>query len=118
MWQDITIEMIYGFMIVMLAILECFNLISTAKRNAAEDKKRANAPMEDLSEMVKAMDLKLGTDKRRLDDHDERLVDMRKGLMAVCEGVQSLIEHEIHDGNTDEMADASKNLDRWLRGRP
>ena len=118
MLENITIEMVYGFMIVVLAVLEGYNLLATARKNAREEKKRMNEPTENLEEMIKNMNKKLDNDKRRLDEHDERLSDLQKGLMAICAGVQALIGHEMHNGNTDEMEEAQKNLYKWLRERP
>lgn len=106
------------FVIVTLVLLNAYNVISTARRNAREEKKRREQPK---SEIVKKLDdfaKYLDNDKRRLDDHDRQLGDMRSGLMAVCAGVQALLEHELHNGNTTEMNEASKNIDKWLRERP
>ena len=38
--------------------------------------------------------------------------------MASCAGVQALLEHELHNGNADEMQLASKEINTWLRERP
>ncbi len=60
----------------------------------------------------------LDNDKRRLDEHDRQISDIRRGQMVNCAGVQALLEHELHNGNTTEMQDASKAIDKWLRERP
>ena len=39
------------------------------------------------------------------------------GLMVICAGVQALLEHELHNGNTDEMHQASSEISGWLRQR-
>lgn len=116
--ENITREAIAGFLIVALALINLYNLFSTARRNAREEKKRQEQPTATLEGKVADFAKKLDVDKRRLDDHDERLGDLRKGLMANCAGVQALIEHELHNGNTTEMQDASKGIDKWLRERP
>ena len=67
---------------------------------------------------ITGINKKLGTDKLRLDEHEKRLADLRNGLMASCAGVQALLEHELHNGNADEMQLASKEINTWLRERP
>lgn len=105
-------------MVVLLALLNLYNVFASARRNAREEKKRQQQPTDDLEDKVVDISRKLDTDKRRLDNHEERLDDLKKGLMATCTGVQALLEHELHNGNTEEMQEASKGIDKWLRERP
>lgn len=51
---------------------------------------------------------------RRLDQHDKDIADLRKGTENLCLGVKALLNHELHDGNSDEMEQASRDLDSWL----
>lgn len=74
-------------------------------------------PQADMSERMSGVDAKLDRDKRRLDAHDEQLSDLHTGLMVVCAGVQALLEHELHNGNTNEMHNASTEISSWLRQR-
>ena len=39
---------------------------------------------------------------------------MRNGQRELCFGVQALLNHELHNGNADEMARASENINKWL----
>lgn len=57
---------------------------------------------------------KLNTDKTRLDAHDKSIADLKAGQRCLCEGVQALLEHELHNGNTDEMKAASCGIKAWL----
>lgn len=116
--EQLTNEGLIGFMVVLLALLNLYNVFSSARRNAREEKKRQQQPTYDLEIRIADISRKLDTDKRRLDNHDERLDDLKKGLMATCTGVQALLEHELHNGNTEEMQEASKEIDKWLRERP
>ena len=43
--------------------------------------------------------------------------DMHAAQQALCYGVQSLLEHALHNGNDTEMQSASKELNRYLRSR-
>ena len=116
--ENLTTEALLGFMVVLLALMNLYNVFSSARKNAREEKKHQQQPTADLKTEVSEISKKLDTDKRRLDNHDERLDDLKKGLMATCTGVQALLEHELHNGNTAEMQEASKGIDKWLRERP
>lgn len=79
--------------------------------------RKLRKPQEDVAARLNGIDAKLATDKRRLDAHDEQLGDLHKGQMVVCAGVQALLEHELHNGNSDEMQRASADISNWLRQR-
>ena len=57
---------------------------------------------------------KLNADKTRLDAHDKSIADLKEGQRCLCEGVQALLEHELHNGNADEMKAASCGIKAWL----
>lgn len=59
----------------------------------------------------------LSRDKRRLDSHDRDITDLKEGMKALCEGTNALLNHAIHNGNTDEMIGAQKRLNSWLIDR-
>lgn len=52
--------------------------------------------------------------KRRLDQHDQELEDLRDGQRVTCTALKALLGHELHNGNGDEMQAASRALDAWL----
>ena len=106
------------FVIVALVLLNAYNVFASARKNAREEKKRQSEPTTDLAKRIGDQARMLDNDKRKLDDHDRQLGDMRRGLMVNCAGIQALLEHELHNGNTGEMEEASKNIDKWLRERP
>lgn len=106
------------FVIVALVLLNAYNVISTARRNAREEKKLRDQPSTDLAKKVADHSRMLDNDKRKLEEHDRQLSDTRRGLMVNCAGTQALLEHTLHNGNTDEMENASSDIDKWLRERP
>lgn len=106
------------FFVVLLLLVNVYNAVSTARKNVRDEKKRHDQPTAELNSKIGDISKKLDSDKRRLDDHDKRLDDLRKGLMVNCAGVQALLEHELHNGNTTEMETASTDIDKWLRERP
>ena len=63
----------------------------------------------------------LKKDKDRLDDHDGRISALEKGLQktqegqrVTMEGVMALLEHELHNGNSQQMEDASRKIQAHL----
>ena len=113
----VTTEQLTAFVIVVLAFLNLYNVFANARRNAREEKKRQEAPTASLKSEIAEINKKLGADKQRLDEHEKRLDDLRNGMTAMCAGVQALLEHELHNGNADEMQTASREIDKWLRER-
>lgn len=61
-----------------------------------------------------AVEKMLANDKARLDQHERVIDDLKKGQRVICLGVQELLEHELHNGNAEEMKKASNNINRYL----
>lgn len=106
------------FLVAALALMNLYNAFSSARKNAREEKQRQEQPSATLSEKVAAQSKMLGNDKLRLDEHERQINDIRRGQMAMCRGVQALLEHELHNGNSDEMEGASQEISAWLHDRP
>ncbi len=109
----LTLNNVTGALLVLVGICTVINLVGATVDRLRKWRK----PQEDMVGRMDDVMKKLDMDKRRLDDHENRLGDLRTGLMAVCAGVQALLEHELHDGNTNTMVEASGEIDNWLRGR-
>lgn len=105
------------FAMCLIALLELYNLVSSARKNYLEEKKRKEEPDATLQERMAAFEKYLGNDKRRLDDHEMQISDIRGGQKANCKGVQALLEHELHNGNAEEMQKASQEINDWLLNR-
>lgn len=60
---------------------------------------------------------KLANDKDRLDGHDEAIRDLQESTQVLCNGILALLDHELHNGNTDQMQDARDDLMNYLSGR-
>lgn len=71
-------------------------------------------PQDDLRAELNTCIKHLGADKTRLDAHEEELTILHDGLRVTCAGVQVLIEHELHNGNSGDMVEASKAINSWL----
>lgn len=114
--ENLTADKLILVIGVLLTILGAYNTFANARKNIRDERKHNEAPTAAIASSITEINRKLDTDKRRLDTHEERLSGLRDGLMVTCAGVQALLEHELHNGNADEMQTASKEIDVWLRG--
>lgn len=105
--MDITFEQIKTAVVVILALL---GVVATVM-NAIDAVHKLRKPGSDRQ---KKIDEKLDNDKARLDAHERELAALRDGQRVICSGVQALLDHELHNGNADQMQDASNKLTSWL----
>lgn len=57
---------------------------------------------------------KLRNDMERLDEHDRAIDGLFAGQKHLCAGVRALLDHELHNGNADQMRAASEAINDWL----
>lgn len=60
---------------------------------------------------------KLANDKRQLDEHEIAIKDLQESTQVLCTGILALLDHELHNGNTDQMQGARDDLMHYLSGR-
>lgn len=60
---------------------------------------------------------KLAHDKVRLDDHDAAIKDLQQSTQVICAGILALLDHELHNGNTDQIQKSRDELMHYLSGR-
>jgi hypothetical protein len=105
------------FLLILAALLWLFDLISKAIKNYRELKKPKTDADKTVAAKIADHDKFFAADKQRLDAHDKDIDDLREGMKKNCAGVMALLNHQLHDGNTDEMSKASSELDAWLINR-
>lgn len=108
--SGITLDALWSAALVVLAV---FGAIATVGKGIDYISKWRQRPMQTVTDNRK----KLDNDKRRLDEHEKAIEDLQEGQKYLCLGVQALLEHELHNGNSDEMQEASHNIREWLAGR-
>lgn len=59
---------------------------------------------------------KLANDKTRLDGHDRAIQNLTASNEVLCAGVLALLDHEIHNGNADQMQKARDDIMHYLQG--
>ena len=115
--ESITVEALVAAIGVILAL--CGAVVTIGK--AADTIKGWKKPQRDaedaFSAALKRHGERLDRGERRMDKHEDELADVKEGQRALCTGVKALLEHAVHNGNTDEMQTASANIDKWLINR-
>ena len=67
------------------------------------------------------IDRKFANDKQLLETHTRQIGELNRrvdgletGQKAQCRGILALLNHELHNGNSDEMEAAKKGMDNYL----
>lgn len=115
--NGVDVNGLYNAFIVFLALCGAVVTVGKAVDAIKAWKKPAQDSNDAFSSALKRHGEQLDRDKRRLDTHDTELEDMREGQRALCAGVKALLEHALHNGNSDEMKNASADIDKWLISR-
>jgi len=55
--------------------------------------------------------------RRMLDNNNRRINSLEEGQRAMCRGELALLNHELHNGNTDEMEAAQAGINTYLINR-
>ena len=97
--QTLTFEQLLVAIAVILLLIDIYNKIMTAVKNAREEKKRRSQPVNTLEDTVKDHDEKLKRDHERLNELEDSNRVIMRALMA-------LLSHEIN-GNSDDKLKAS-----------
>ena len=97
--QTLTLEQLLVAVAVFLLLVDIYNKIMTAIKNAREEKKRRSQPVNTLEDAVKDHDNKLKRNHERLNELEDSNRVIMRALMA-------LLSHEI-SGNSDEKLKAS-----------
>jgi len=84
----------------------------------------SKAVLEKLEPRFEAIDTKLANDKSRLDAHERTLAHIseteqsnRDGFAAVAGALNAVLDHELHNGNTQQMEKARDELNHYLTHR-
>ena len=138
--EGVTPSMLWNFgytMLGIIAIIVCMEKIpdliwkwKDRKRKAAEVPQAhfadqiSDAIMIKLEPRFDEINEKLKADKARLDSHEYALsgmhkaqVDISEGFSVLCYAMIAVLNHGIHNGNTDEMEDALGRLHEYLSKR-
>lgn len=134
--EGITPSTLWTFLTVLVGICALIVLgdkVLTVFRNW---KKRKEEPVDKLADDIsakvlekleprfQAIDQKLSNDKATIDSHTRQIESLAKradgtdtGIKAINRGVLALLNHALHNGNTDELENAQKGINDYLIDR-
>ncbi len=123
--NGISPESLWTYLFVFVALCGVVTIILNTAEKISAWRKRKTQPLMDTKADMMAM---LATDKRRLDaldgimsEHGRRLDKLEnradtvdQGQKVQCKALMALLEHELHNGNADQMHEASQELNDYL----
>ncbi len=113
MERYLTPEGLTGALLTVYFLLQIYNTLMSARKSRREEAARQQAPTDALDERLSAHTRMLDNDKRTLDRHETELDRLRECTGYLCAGVDALLEHELHNGNADQMQQASVDLKQF-----
>ena len=133
--EGITPDMLWTALIVLVGLgglIVLGDKVMDVWRNYKK-RKEVNAPGNKLADEISQkvfskleprftdIDRKFANDKQLLETHtrhigeiNKRVDGLEKGQKAQCHGILALLNHELHNGNSDEMEEAKKGMDNYL----
>lgn len=60
---------------------------------------------------------KLANDKQRLDEHDRAIRNLQESTNINLKGTLALLDHELHNGNSEQMQQAHDEIMGYLQSR-
>ncbi len=130
--EGITPESLWVFFYVLVAILAVAALVfkvivfyqgqkDRKEKKEKEARGETQKPVAGIQEKLKtietrldSIDEKLDRDKKRLEKLEGKQDDIQAGFRALCNASLALLNHEMHNGNTEEMEAAQKGLQTYL----
>lgn len=113
--ESMTFEALKTAVVVLVAICGVIAAVGKAADVVRAVNRRKTQKDEKQSADIDENGKKLDRDKKRLDEHERAIDGLRCGQVHLCEGVQALLDHALHNGNSAQMQTASDKLDEWLR---
>ena len=108
--DNVTFDSLTTTVLVILALCGAANVIGATIKMLKEIRKPHDNAMEQIN-------VRLARDNAMLDEHGRAIDDLKNGQKCLCEGIQALLNHALHNGNSDEMQTACGNINSWLRSR-
>lgn len=137
--EGITPGMLWTALIVLIGIATLYVLygkVAETYRKQQDVKRLKNDPGNKLAEGISQkvldrleprfaeIDRKLANDKANIDSHTREIssiaqsIDrLKEGDKAQCYGMLALLNHTLHNGNKDEIEEASKKFNTYLAGK-
>lgn len=115
--EDVTAEGLLWFAVIALLLMNIYNVFSSARKNAREEKKRREQPTATLEERVKAHDRMLDNDNRRINRNTEQLEDAHKFQGVMCRVMLAQLNHELSGNDISHLKESRDELNNYLTKR-
>lgn len=102
---------------VFVALLGLIILIGNAVDALRKIRKPREKKEESLQTHQEACGKKFAADQRMLERHDRDIGNLQDGQRVICAALHELLEHELHNGNSDKMRKASSDLFDYLNNK-
>lgn len=102
---------------VLAALLGLIILIGNAVDAIRKMRKPREKKEESLQTHQEACSKKFATDQRMLERHERDIGNLQDGQRVICAALHELLEHELHNGNSDKMRKASSDLFEYLNNK-
>ena len=123
--NGITMELFWTYLFVFVALCGIVTILLNTLEKILAWRKRKAQPLTDMKTDIMTM---LANDKHRLDAQDaivsehtrrldklERRADtVEQGQKVQCKALMALLDHELHNGNADQMSEASREINDYL----
>ena len=105
--QDLTFNALLGAALVFLLIVDIYVKVANARKVAREEKKRKDAPVNELEETVKDHTEKLKADH-------ERLTDLEKAMRILMRSQIAQLDHEISGNSIEKLRESRNEIQQYL----
>lgn len=102
------------FLLVLVTLATLFILFVNVVDSARKLKKPQENKENSLVSHQEECERRFSRDFRMLDEHSKRIENVEETTRVLCAGIHALLEHELHNGNSDEMRRASEALFKHL----
>ena len=99
---------------VLAALLGVIILVGNAVDAIRKMRKPREQKAETLEAHQEACGKRFAADRKLLETHDRDIDNLKEGQRVMCAALHELLEHELHNGNSDKMRQASSDLFDYL----
>ena len=137
--EGITPEALWNTVLVLLGlcavVVLVYKVIEIARKEHERKEKKNKLADKDLTDEIaekvlakleprfKDIESKLDNDKNRLDNHESSIKavngsieTIKEGLQVTCDALTAILDHELHNGNSDQMQKARDDLQNYTNG--
>ena len=112
-------EMIAGFFLVVIALLVLFLLVGQGIKMWKDLFSKPKQEEDDqYTEHCRSSEKRFKTIEQANKENSAYIEDLREGQKVLCVACMAMLNHDLHNGNSDEMQKALGQLNGYLINRP